>query len=124
MLISVMNSGLHTNLGRKCTTCPVAQSVSEEGAGGRAVPLVTVTGQTLAYNAVTPRAAASLQLASPGNKGACCSQGAGLGMQKWVYNNPKREVPALLALFHFGRFVSISILNVSFRFRVLIPEPV
>lgn len=68
-----MKSGLPTDLERKCANCPVAQSVSEEGVGGRPVPLVAVTGQALAYDSIMPRAAALLWLGFPRNKGARCS---------------------------------------------------
>ena len=125
VLISVIKSGLHTNFGRKCTTCPVAQSVSEEGAGGRAVcPWWQSQGKAWHTTQSCPGPLHCYGWGSHENKGACCSQGVGLGMQKWVYDNPRREVSTLLAPFHFGRPVSISILNISFKFQVLISEPV
>lgn len=103
MEISVMKSGLHTNFNRKCANCPVAQPISEEGAGERPVPLVAGTGQALAYASITPRAAVLLWLGFPQNKGTRWSQEAGQGMQKGVCNNPNREVPTLSALFHSGK---------------------
>lgn len=94
-----------------------------QGAAGRPVPLLAVMGQTLAYIIQPwPQLVHCCGWGSHEAKAAWSSRGVGLGCRNEFITIQRERSPTLLALFHFEKIdVSISILNILFKFKILIP---